>query len=171
MDGYLLDTNVLVDLLSPGGTHRDEIVEKIKAIDPNSPLYVATPALAELEVGCFLGARDYDEARNEIASVIQHHKFQIRDFTHHTAAVYGDLKAKLMRKFSRKGKGKAKRPESWTFPDTAEKLCIDELDLFMVAHALEQNLVLVTNDLMKRIQEGIGDIANDLRIEDWTDSS
>jgi len=171
VDGYLLDTNVLVELLGPKSPHRKVIINKLKNIEPDSPLYIATPALAELEVGCHRTEKEYDEAQSEIRSTITNHGIIILEFTKHTAAEYGKIKAKLISKYNRKGKGKAKRPEEWPLPDTAATLGIDEFDLLMISHALERELVLVTGDSMDRIREGMGDLIEELHIDDWTETT
>ena len=49
---------------------------------------------------------------------------------------------------------------------TSKRLEIQENDLWIVAQAVERNLVLVSNDAMKRIRE----IAPDLVVEDWGDA-
>ena len=46
------------------------------------------------------------------------------------------------------------------------ELGIDENDLWIAAQAIEHNLVLVTNDEMKRIKHVAGPV---LDIEDWTE--
>ena len=98
--------------------------------------------------------------------------FKIRALTKHSAAVYGDLKARLMLKYNRQDRRSgAKRPEEWPLPDKAGKLGIDEFDLLMVTHALEYRLVLATDEEMTRIRDGLGEAAPDLRLEDWPTSA
>lgn len=172
MDGYLLDTNVIVTLLRPN--HRDgpSVRRRLAQVPSDSPVYISAAALCELQVGPILGKKNADEARREIDSTITQEGFMIRDVTKKTAVVYGDLKARLMLKYNRRTqKNIAKWPERWTLPDTGALLGIDEFDLLMVAHAIEFRLVLVTNDEMPRIREGLGDVAGELHLEDWTEES
>ena len=170
MDGYLLDTSVLVTLLRKGGA-REAIVKRLADL-AESHISVSVAALAELEVGCSLGNRDRDEARREIREVVHSSGWKVRDFTEHSAAVYGELKARLMIKYNLQGhRSGAKRPEEWRLPDKAGKLGIDEFDLLMVTHALEYRLVLVTKDEMSRIRDGLGEAAADLHLEDWSTSA
>lgn len=169
MDGYLLDTNVLVPLLRPGHSAGEAVRNRLAQVPPASPLFISVAALAELQVGPVWSGGDADQARREIEVTISDNGFKVREITRHTAAVYGDLKARLMLKYNRKKAPKpAKWPETWPMPDTGAELGVDELDLLMVAHALEHRLVLVTNDEMRRIRDGLGEAAPDLRLEDWT---
>lgn len=86
--------------------------------------------------------------------------------------MYGNLKAQLMLKYNRKGVPRgSKWPETWPLPHKGSVLGVDEFDLLMVAHALEHRLVLVTNDEMRRIRDGLGGAADDLQVEDWTQES
>ncbi len=171
VDGYLLDTNVLVTLLNPTDPARAAIVKRLAAL-AESPVSVSVAALAELEVGCSLGSKDRDDARREISEVVHGSGLKVRDFTKHSAAVYGELKAQLMTKYDRQGHRRgAKRPDEWPLPDKAGKLGIDEFDLLMVTHALEYRFVLVTRDEMCRIRDGLGEAAADLRLEDWSTST
>lgn len=170
MDGYLLDTNVLVTLLREGSA-RDAMVRRLAGL-AESPISVSVAALAELEVGFSLGSRSRDEARRDLHKTMARNEFKIRELTEHSAAVYGDLKAKLMIKYNRQDhRSGAKRPDEWPLPDKAGKLGIDEFDLLMVTHALEYRLVLVTTDEMSRIRDGLGEAAADLRMEDWSTSA
>ena len=167
MDGYLLDTNVLIPLLRPNHKDYETIKRRLVQATTGSPVWVSVAALAELHVGAFLSVGDSDRARREIEETIADHHLWVREITRHTAAMYGDLKARLMLKYNRPT-GKGKWPENWPLPDKGVMLGVDEFDLLMVSHALEYGLVLVTNDEMRRIREGLGEVATDLQIEDWT---
>lgn len=50
---------------------------------------------------------------------------------------------------------------------TAPELGIDENDLWIVAQAVERNLVLVTSDKMRRIRKTIRELHSGFRVEDW----
>ena len=169
MDGYLLDTNILVALLRKGPA-RDVMVRRLAGL-AESHVSVSVAALAELEVGFSLRGENRDEARRDLHEAMASNDFKIRELTKHSAAVYGDLKARLMIKYNRQDRKRgAKRPDEWPLPDKAGKLGIDEFDLLMVTHALEYRLVLATNEEMSRIRDGIGDAAADLRLADWSKS-
>ena len=53
----------------------------------------------------------------------------------------------------------------------ARELGIDENDLWIVAQAVERNLVLVTSDKMWRIRETVCELYPDFGSEDWAESS
>lgn len=157
MDGYLLDTNHLVPLLRVG--HRDGkgVINGLAKVSADAPVYIVTATLAELEVGCCIGPTARSDAQAEIREVIRANKLSVLDFTKHTAAEYGALKATLMDKYNREQvkRNRAKWPEIWTSPNKGASLGIDEFDLLVVSHAIERRLVLVTNDPILRILDGI----------------
>ena len=51
----------------------------------------------------------------------------------------------------------------------ARELGFDENDLWIVAQAVERNLVLVTSDKMNRIRDTVRSLYRELRFEDWTE--
>ena len=168
MDGYLLDTNHVVPLLRNNDDHRAAILQRLGTVAAESPVYIATATIAELEVGCCLRTSGRVEGQAEIREVIHANGVKVLDFTIHTAAEYGGLKAALMRKYNRKDFVQAaKRPEAWVHADTGDKLGFDEMDLIIISHAVERNLVLVTSDPMKRINDGIRSTEIAVRSENW----
>jgi predicted nucleic acid-binding protein len=172
VDGYLLDTNVIIPLLRPNHRAAKAVQHRLVNVPAPCPVFVSVAAMAELYVGPLWSGRDAEEARREIEATISANNIKVREITKHSATVYGDLKARLMQKYGRSSKPKAaKWPEIWPIPLTGASLGVDEFDLLIIAHALEHNLVLVTNDEMPRIRDGIGEAAADLRTEDWTCAS
>jgi predicted nucleic acid-binding protein len=86
------------------------------------------------------------------------------DVTRSTTLIYGDLRARLFEKYAPGAKRKkGMRPEELTDPVTSKKLGIQENDLWIAAQAIERNLVLVSNDAMKRIRS----VAPELQVENW----
>jgi len=171
MDGYLLDANHLFPLLRANDANRTAILKRMATVPSDAPVYVATATLAELELGCFW-PHERPQAQTEIRDTIRTNKLTVLDFTNHTASVYGELKAALMRKYNRKGLNRASKvPERWTSPDKGATLGVDEFDLLVVCHALERRLVLVTLDPMLRICQGIGEAANGLGFDNWVPAS
>jgi len=168
MDGYLLDTNHLIPLLRDHHPHRTAVLKELAMASTDAPVYVATATLAELEVGCCIGAKERSEAQTEIREVIRGNRLSVLEFTKHTAVEYGALKAVLMRKYNREGvKRAAKWPEVWTSPDKGVTLGVDEFDLLVVSHAIERRLVLATTDQMLRILEGLNSGADGLNVISW----
>ena len=60
-----------------------------------------------------------------------------------------------------------KRAEQMYDPIAARELGIDENDLWIVAQALERNLILVTSDKMCRMHEAVAEFDPGFMIEDW----
>lgn len=168
MDEYLLDTNHVIPLLREKDPRRAAILAKLSAVPTESHVCIATATLAELEVGCSFQVKGREDAQTEIREVLRANRLDIRPFTQHTAAEYGALKAALMRQFAREEvRNAAKWPEVWTGPVKGQPLGADEFDLIMVSHAMERNMVLVTNDPMRRIIEGISSMGSLPRFDNW----
>jgi tRNA(fMet)-specific endonuclease VapC len=90
------------------------------------------------------------------------------EISRHTAEPYGRIRAHLVQQFPpRGGWTKKKRTEQMTDPLSAKELGIDENDLWLVAQAVERNLVLVTSDKMSRIREAVAEVYPDFGIENW----
>lgn len=174
MDGYLLDTNHVVPLLRQSHEHRAAILRRLGSVPSDSPVCIATATLAELELGCsrYRNGTQRTERQAELRETIRSNSLRVLDFTSHTAAEYGVLKAALMQKFNRNAqKRAAKFPEVWTSPDKGATLGVDEFDLLMVSHAIERGLVLVTTDQMLRICDGIGAAKQNLNFGNWVSGS
>jgi len=168
VDAYLLDTNHIVPLLRATDARRDGLLAKLAAMPPQSPVCIATVTLAELEVGFACGAAGRTEAQVELREVLVRNRLDVRPFTKHTAAEYGVIKAALMNQYDREGrKNSAKWPEAWTKPTTGEKLGADELDVILVSHAVERNMVLVSDDAMSRIVDALQTAGVKVRRENW----
>jgi predicted nucleic acid-binding protein len=84
----------------------------------------------------------------------------------HVASEYGEIRAIAFEKFGPNDKKtKYRRPEQLIDPATGRELGIDENDLWLAAQAITKDLILVTNDKLRRIREVVGD---ELHIENWT---
>lgn len=166
MDGYILDTNILLYLMGERMSGHEAVWRRRRACQDGTPIYVSPFALAEFDVGCCLKSADAADARQGAVDFLDTHGFQVPPATRHTAPYYGELKARLMRRFDREKltkRRRAKWPEGWPDPATGEKLEVDEIDLLIAAQAIERNLVLVSGDSMRRIRE----VAPELNVEDW----
>jgi predicted nucleic acid-binding protein len=169
VDTYLLDTNHVIPLLRKDESPRKLLLLKLAALPSDSPVCIATVTLAELEVGCADRETGRTEAQAELRKVVAQSGFDIRPFTKHTAAEYGAIKAALMKQYNRESrkKNRAKWPEGWIKPETGDKLGADELDLMLVSHAVERNMVLVSTDHMNRITEALRNANITVRRENW----
>lgn len=176
MDMFLLDTNHLITLLRKRDTKRPALLAKLANVPSASPVCVATVTLAELETGCACRSTNRTEAQAEVRTeaqaevreVLAANNLHIRPFTKHTAAEYGAIKAALMNRYNRAGgKNSAKWPEGWSKPTTGEKLGVDELDVLLISHAVEQNMVLVSTDAMNRAIEALESAGIRVRQDNW----
>lgn len=168
MDAYLFDTNHVITLLRERDARRAKILARLASLPPESPVCIATVTLAELEVGCACKPAGRAEAQAELREVLAKNRFDIQPFTKHTAAEYGAIKTVLMKQYDRFGrKNAAKWPEGWAKPTTGEKLGADEIDVMLVSHAVERNMVLVSDDSMSRIFDALGKDGINVRRENW----
>ena len=167
--GYLLDTNILSlwfnDKDEPGHSN---IIRHVAALPETDFLSTSAIVLGEIEYGHRAVSPDpgfpiQQRYRRFVADIVP----IIFEVGKATCLYYGPLRAKLFEKFAPKKKRRKKaRPEQLKDPTTALELGIDENDLWLAAQAVERNLVLVTHDRMKHIQEVLsGDLT--LTIEDW----
>ena len=106
--------------------------------------------------------------RDEFVKFVNERLPQILPVSKHTAEPYGQIRAKLYDRLPPQGGWtKKRRPEQLYDPIAARELGIDENDLWIVAQALERNLILVTSDKMRKIREAVIGIAPSFAIEDW----
>lgn len=162
---FLLDSNILFALMSEGRRGHGQAWKRLRAVPRESILAVSAVALAEADVGCCLQDRDTAEARVEINHFVQHQGFLIEPLTEHTAPYYGELKARLIRRFQPK---RARWPERWKDKPTGADILVEEPDLLMAAQALEHGYVFVTGDGMDRIREVLTAAHQELDFEDWS---
>jgi predicted nucleic acid-binding protein len=95
------------------------------------------------------------------AMIAQARSYAVLDVTHHTAAVYAEVKARVAQKYLAKmlRKDRPKYIQEWVDKATDQKLGIDENDLWMCAQAKERDLIFVTADgRMKRIPDADPDV-------------
>ena len=168
MRGYLLDTNVASDWLDSSKPRHVAVSDKIRSLaDTGAILFTSTIVLGEIAYG--IGVAPQNMRKSLAALQVQIDIQFVRerlllDVTRSTASIYGDLRARLFNKFAPDDKRtKGMRPEQLTDPETSKQLGIQENDLWIAAQAIERNLVLVSNDAMKRIKV----VAPELRVEDW----
>ncbi len=158
MDEYLIDTNILFDMMNSDAVDFQRVWAARRA--RKAVLHLPVVALGEAGLGYCLQGIDRDAARKGIETFLRGNGILIQDMTKHTADTYGDLKARLVRQYQ---PNKMKWPEKWSHPVTGAELSIDECDLWIIAQAIERNLVLVTADRMERLRE----VIKELRVENW----
>ena len=162
MDEYLIDTNVLFDMMNAETADSKRVWAERRA--RKAVLHLPVIVLGETQLGFHLGGTNLDDARRELDDFLRQNGLVLQQVTRHTAHVYGDLKARLIEKYSsKKTKHRAKWPERWIDPATGADIGVDECDLWIIAQAIERNLVLVTADRMERLRE----VVKELRVENW----
>lgn len=164
MLGYLLDTNIIIFWFDPKSKGHANVVARIDALDPATPLRISAISWGEMEYG-HRAVQPVDTpdqiARNQVVENQLPHTLDVRKTT---KDYYGLLRARLFAKYAPKPKKKGLRPEQLIDPVTSKELGIQENDVWIAAQALEYNLVLVTHDKLDHLREVASDI---LTIEDW----
>lgn len=151
---YLLDTNIasaLWDGLHPFHAHARRFVEGLG----EARVYISRFVEAEILYGHKVYAGS-DQIRRRIIEEKMAAFPLVKDVDKHTSEPYSDIRAALFAKFGdrdREGKMKKQRPETLVDKTTSEQLQIQENDLWMAAIAVRHNMVLVTDDKMRRIKE------------------
>ena len=171
MPGYLLDTNTVRNWFDgdAGKFPAVEIAAEARAAE--SPLYVSAITIGEIEFGHAFHPAGTGGKRDDFVAFVRKQLPQILEVSKHTAEPYGRIRAKLAESFPPpSGWTKKIRPEQLYDPVTARELGIDENDLWIVAQAVERNLVLVTSDKMTRIREAVRGLYLDFRFENWAGS-
>lgn len=162
MDAFLLDTTALSIYLDPQHPHHVEKGQSLAALPVESARYVSVIGLAELSFGIELASRLGKGNLTVLEAIIAAARsYAVIDVTHHTAAVYADIKARIAHKYLAGvlRKDRPKYVQDWVDRATDQKLGIDENDLWMCAQAKERELVFVTADgRMQRIAEADNDV-------------
>jgi len=157
MTAYFFDTTVLSIYLDPMHPMHVEKRRLLDALRTEAPRFISAVALAELGFGtCLAAAIGKGHLPALEAIIAQARAYAVLDLTHHTAAAYADLKARVAQKYLAKvlRKDRPKYIEEWVDKATGQKLGIDENDLWMCAQAKERDLLFVTADgRMKRIAD------------------
>lgn len=168
MKGYLLDTNAVSDWLDTTRPRHTAVSDSIgRLIRTETLLLTSTIVLGEIEYGIRTAPQEIQQRLEGLRSQIEVefvHNRLLLDVTRGTTFVYGDLRARLFEKYAPgDSKKKVKRPEQLICPTTSKELGIQENDLWLAAQAIERNIVLVSNDAMRRIRAA----APELEVEDW----
>ena len=168
MSGYLLDTQ-MIRYWSDGQSGRFPVVQRsAEERRSKGPLYISAITLGEFEYGHFAQPVDDGAARDEFTKFLRRELPQVLNISKHTAAPYGHIHAKLAGRFPPPGGwSKKKRAEQLYDPIAALEFGFDENDLWLVAQAIERNLVLVTNDRMRRISAAVQEVAPNFAFENW----
>ncbi len=170
MNGYILDTNAVSDWLDSTRPRHTAVSGRAQqCARAKAFLLTSTIVLGEIEYGIQVAPKNKMQSLGEFRAQVDVQFVRKRfllDVSRSTTLVYGDLRARLFEKYAPGPKRKkGLRPEELTCPATPKELGIQENDLWIAAQAIERNLVLVSNDAMKRIRA----VAPELRVEDWAE--
>ena len=133
-----------------------------------SHVCVSAITLGEIEYGRAVNPGGMGGRLNEYSRFVRESLPRILEVSKHTAEPYGRVRAKLVDRFPPPGGwSKKKRAEQLYDPIAAREFGFDENDLWLVAQAIERNLVLVTNDRMRRISQTVQEVAPNFVFENW----
>ena len=163
MKGYLLDTNIIEFWFNAKRAEHTTVRGRIAALPAETPLATSAVVIGEIRYGTLVGPKDRRVGLDELAEFVRRQLPRVIDVDKSTAAVYGELRARLFEKYAPRGERRGLRPEQLVDPVTSRVLGIHENDLWIAAQAIEQNIVLATNDRMVRISE----VVPELIVEDW----
>jgi predicted nucleic acid-binding protein len=167
--GYLLDTQTITYWFDGPAGNYPAVDAAVRGLPAESPLYVSAITLGEIEYGHAVNIAGAGMKRDEFLKFLRQRLPQVLDVSHHTSEPYGRVRSRLVEKIPPPGGwGKKRRAEQLYDPVAARELGIDENDLWIVAQAIERNLVLVTHDRMKRIRDVLAEVYPDFKIDDWT---
>ena len=168
MDGYLFDTNAVSPLWNARHPEHDTVKAFFASVS-QSPVWLSTIVLAEIEYGMKITPEMDIDSQNQVRHEMSNHPF-ILDIDKHTIGPYSDLRAELFKKFSprdRRGRLTVKWPEDLIERTSAKELGVQENDIWIAAQAIQYNLILVTGDHMQRLVDVSENLDNPLRIARW----
>lgn len=179
MRDYLLDANIWAYWFNQAKEpEHSNVLKQVSKLDrlneeTRSPyrIWISSVTWGEIEYGYLAQS---DKERSQETPFRQFiHEIGPKEFVlgKHVACDYGRIRAKLFEKYGPKEKRKrGLRPEQLIDPVTSLELKIQENDLWLVAQAINRDLVFVTHD-RKSIQP-LRDVAgDDLTVEDWAAES
>ena len=168
MDGYLFDTNAVSHLWNARHPEHDNVKAFLSGVS-NSPVWLSTIVLAEIEYGLKITPKMDIDSQNQVKSEMA--KFPlVLDIDKHTVGPYSDLRAELFKNYSprkRRGRLTVKWPEDLFERTSAKELGVQENDIWIAAQAIQYDLILVTGDSMQRLVEVSENLDYPLRIARW----
>lgn len=167
MDGYLLDTNaasILWNLRHPEhDTLRGFLHGKSKSL-----VWISVIAFGEIEYGLKVAPQIDEDSQKEVRKRMA--EYVLLDVNKHTIEPYSNLRSALFIKYSPRDKRrrmKIKWPEDLREKTKAKELGVQENDIWIAAQAIQYNLVLVSGDYMRRLQQVSMDVDYPLQLASW----
>jgi tRNA(fMet)-specific endonuclease VapC len=140
------------------------------ALSEHKPrLLISVITLGEIEFGHRVAPSPNPDKQAEYLRFVWEQLPERLDVTQDATAAFGELRKRLFDKYAPGKKRKPKmRPEQLIDPITSKELGIQENDLWLCAQAIGHDMVLVTNDAIRRIREVSQGMQPVLLLQDWT---
>ena len=152
-DGYLLDTSIASVSWDYGSPNHNCVRKRLMRLGP-AIVYVSAISIAEVEYGLQIAPNINAKRQAMVRKAMAN--YTVLDVNHHTARIYGKIRAGLFRAHApkdRRGRLTQKRVEDLVDRTTSRELGIQENDLWIVSVAVQYNLKFVTSDRMHRVIE------------------
>lgn len=174
MRDFLIDTNIWEYWFNPAREpEHSHVLNRVSELEKlrketrfSYRVWISSVTWGELEYGYQVQTNKKKSQETPFRQFI--HKIGPKELivNRHVACDYGIIRAKLFETYGPKEKKKGLRPEQLVDPVTSLQLRIQENDLWLVAQAMNRNLVFVTNDRksLKPLMQAAGD---ELAVENW----
>ena len=168
MPDFLLDTQTIRYWFDDSSPFHNAVRQATDALPAASHVCVSAITLGEIKFGVALNVAGMHGRLDDYWRFVRDKLPRILPVSRHTAEPYGAVRATLFERFAPKAnRSKTRRAEQLVDPATGRELGIDENDLWLVAQAIERNLVLVTSDRMTRLRAALQDAQPGLSLENW----
>lgn len=142
--------------------------KQVESSEHKPRLLVSVITLGEIEFGYRVNPPPNPDVQAEYLKFVGEQLPVRLEVTEDAVAAYGELRKRLFDKYAPREKRKPKmRPEQLIDPITSKELGIQENDLWLCAQAVAHDMVLVTNDAMRRISEVSRGMQPALLIQNW----
>ena len=144
-EAYLLDTSI-ASIAGYAGHRLHGTVRAWLDILTDDVVFISAISVAETEYGLHLNPLDV-QAQQDIRNTLA--TFQVLPIDHHTAQVYGQIRAALFNAFAPRdyrNRVASRYIEDLREPTSGKDLTIQENDLWIASVAIQYNMVFVTAD-------------------------
>lgn len=144
-EAYLLDTTIASIAGYEGDERHASVREWLDGLQ-SDVVFISAVSVAESEYGLRLNPLDA-QSEQDIRNAIR--TYQVLPIDHHTATVYGPIRAALFRAYAPRDYRKriaSRYIEDLREPTTGKELGVQENDLWIVSVAVQYNMVFVTAD-------------------------
>jgi len=146
----------------------ESLQKQVESLGHKPRLLVSVITLGEIEFGHRVNPSTDPDLQAEYLKFVGEQLPERLEITEETAAFFGELRKRLFDKYAPGQKRRPKmRPEQLIEPLTSRELGIQENDLWLCAQALTYDMVLVTNDAMRRIRAVSRGMQPALLIQNW----